>query len=120
MGGAAVADEDDRSGWRTGRARGHVLLQRDHEAAARNEAVRSECVGQWHGQSAAFTRPDRHSFWSGARIAERQTSLWMMSATLARPETGSLHVKASGIDSFFWRMKAVSASSIEGSSAGAS
>ena len=79
-----------------------------------------EQVGQQSGQFVAFSGQGRQSFPSGARIAERQTSLWMMLATLARPDSGSLHVKASGIDSFFWRMKAVSASSIAGSSAGAS
>ena len=52
--------------------------------------------------------------------ALRQTSSWMILATLAPPESGSLHVKASGIDSFFWRMKASRASSMPWSSAGAS
>ncbi len=47
--------------------------------------------------------------------ALRQTSLWMMSATLARPESGSFQVKASGIDAFFWATKSFSASSMAGS-----
>ena len=58
----------------------------------------------------SFGKPQ--SVW---RMALRQTSLWMMSATLARPEAGSLHVKASGMDSFFFATNAFSASSSPGS-----
>ncbi len=40
-------------------------------------------------------------YFSGASLkALRQTSLWMMLATLAPPESGSFQVKASGIDAF--------------------
>ena len=41
---------------------------------------------------------DPHSF---SRKALRQTSSWVMLATLARPSSGFLQVKASGIESFF-------------------
>jgi hypothetical protein len=56
----------------------------------------------------------------GSENALRQTSLWISSATLARPETGSFQVKASGIDSFFFAMKPRRPSSMPGSIAGAS
>lgn len=52
--------------------------------------------------------------------ALRQTSLWIMLATLARPVSGSLHVKASGIEFFFLAMNSSRASSMAGSMAGAS
>ena len=52
--------------------------------------------------------------------ALRQTSLWMISATLARPESGSFQVKASGIDAFFLAMKSFRPSSMPWSSGGAS
>lgn len=55
--------------------------------------------------------------------AERQTSLWMISATFSRPPgslalPGSLHVKASGIDSLRFAMKSLSPSSMPGSRCG--
>lgn len=57
---------------------------------------------------------------SGVLKALRQTSLWMISATLARPVTGSFHVKASGIESFLRTMNSFSASSTPSSRGGAS
>ena len=54
------------------------------------------------------------------RMALRQTSLWMMSATLARPSSGFFHVKASGIDSFFLATKSFNPSAMPWSSPGAS
>jgi len=62
----------------------------------------------------------RHPFLSGSEKALRQTSLWMMLATLAPPDSGSFHVKASGIDPFFLAMKSFRASSMDGSRYGAS
>src|ERR671923_250553 len=60
-----------------------------------------------------------HQSLSGPGKALRQTSLWMMLATLARPDSGSLQVKASGMDSFFLATKSLSPSSMPGSIAGA-
>lgn len=51
--------------------------------------------------------------------ADRQTSLWMIPATFARPSSGSLHVKASGMDSFFVCMKSCRPSAMPGSRGGA-
>ena len=48
----------------------------------------------------------------------RQTSLWIRSATIARPSTGFFHVKASGIDSFLCAMNAFNPSSTPGSRSG--
>ena len=69
-----------------------------------------------------FNRAARknHPFRSGSENALRQTSLWMMLATLARPDSGSFQVKASAIEAFFLAMKSFSASSIAGSRCGAS
>ena len=58
----------------------------------------------------------RHFFPPGEN---RQTSLWIRSATIARPSTGFLHVKESGIDSFFFEMNALRPSSMPGSISGA-
>src|SRR5690606_19591504 len=49
--------------------------------------------------AARVSAAETHSFWSRSEKALRQTSLWMMLATLARPLSGSLQVKASGMDS---------------------
>jgi hypothetical protein len=59
-------------------------------------------------------------FFPGPPNALRQTSLWIRLATLARPDSGSLQVKASGIDSFFFATKSFRPSSMPGSIAGAS
>ena len=61
----------------------------------------------------------RH-FSSGGLKALRQTSLWMMLATLAPPDSGSFQVKASGMDSFFLAMNSPRPSAIPWSSGGAS
>lgn len=53
-----------------------------------------------------------HPFLSGSEKALRQTSLWMMLATLAPPDSGSFQVKASAIDAFFVAMNSFSPSSI--------
>ena len=68
---------------------------------------------------ASGLRPARY-FLSGPSNALRQTSLWIRLATLARPDSGSFHVNASGIDSFFFATKPFSPSSMPGSIAGAS
>lgn len=71
-----------------------------------------------HRLSSPATRS--HPFLSGSENALRQTSLWMMLATLAPPDSGSFQVKASGIDPFFLAMKSFNASSMLGSRCGAS
>lgn len=57
---------------------------------------------------------------SGPSNALRQTSLWIRLATLARPDSGSFQVKASGIDCFFFATNSFSPSSMPGSIDGAS
>jgi len=69
---------------------------------------------------AMSTSARNHPFLSGSENALRQTSLWMMLATLAPPDSGSFQVKASGIEPFFLAMKSFSASSMLGSRYGAS
>ncbi|MBU2105297.1 MAG: hypothetical protein KKC10_01855, partial [Alphaproteobacteria bacterium] len=63
-----------------------------------------DACSSWPFSANRDSRPQPY-FLSGSENALRQTSLWMMLATLARPASGSFQVKASGIDSFFLAMK---------------
>src|SRR6478609_3638560 len=82
----------------------------DQQQPARQRAPLARLGGHPRGQR----------FLSGSVNALRQTSLWIRLATLARPDSGSLQVKASGIDSFFLATKSFSPSSMPGSIGGAS
>ena len=92
------------------------LAVRESKAAAQDEAVGAKRGPQIFNPAAH----SNHSFLTGSEKALRQTSLWMMLATLAPPDSGSFQVKASGIDPFFLAMKSFNASSMAGSRYGAS
>ena len=93
-----------------------ILVARKNKAATQDETVDRK-----RGRDVLnpATRSN-HSFLTGSENALRQTSLWMMLATLAPPDSGSFQVKASGIDPFFLAIKSFKASSMLGSRYGAS